>query len=164
MCYIQIYKSWRKRRRTFLRMVGECRAKCNPRNKPWFIHVCSTSLLKTLWEKEKLLIMRNFTFFQQCFLPIWRTFYHFHQIWNCHLRSLWVWKSLNFVVWERVNLLLVFIVVDVQIERIVYLIEHNRAASREFFRLAIRHINIKDTGNVFFGLWTFCCLQFYWLW
>ena len=23
-------------------------------NKPWFIPVCSTSLLKTLWEKEKL--------------------------------------------------------------------------------------------------------------
>ena len=24
-------------------------------NKPWFLHVCSTSHLKTLWEKEKLL-------------------------------------------------------------------------------------------------------------
>ena len=27
-------------------------------NKPWFWHVCSTSLLKTLWEKEKLLLKR----------------------------------------------------------------------------------------------------------
>ena len=42
-------------------------------NKPLFLHVCSTSLLKTLWEKEKLLI------FPQCFLPFWRTFHHFHQ-------------------------------------------------------------------------------------
>ena len=30
--------------------------------KPWFIRVCSTSLLKTQWEKEKLLIMSNFYF------------------------------------------------------------------------------------------------------
>ena len=26
-------------------------------NKAWFVHVCSTSLLKTLWEKEKMLVM-----------------------------------------------------------------------------------------------------------
>ena len=31
-------------------------------NKPWFLHVCSTSLLKTLWEKEKLLVASNFSF------------------------------------------------------------------------------------------------------
>ena len=31
-------------------------------NKRWFVRVCSTSLLKTLWEKEKLLIMSNFSF------------------------------------------------------------------------------------------------------
>ena len=32
-------------------------AKFNPfPNKPWFSCVCSTSLLKTLWEKEKLLV------------------------------------------------------------------------------------------------------------
>ena len=35
---------------------------------PGFLHVCSTSLLKTLWE--------------MCFLPIWRTFYHLHEIWR----------------------------------------------------------------------------------
>ena len=35
----------------------------NPfQNKPWFLHVCSTSLLKTLWEKEKLLVTSNFSF------------------------------------------------------------------------------------------------------
>ena len=31
-------------------------------NKPWFLRVCSTSLLKTLWEKEKLLVTSNFSF------------------------------------------------------------------------------------------------------
>ena len=32
-------------------------------NKPWFLRVCSTSLLKTLLEKEKLLVTRTFFFF-----------------------------------------------------------------------------------------------------
>ena len=31
-------------------------------NKPWFLRVCSTSVLKTLWEKEKLLVTSNFSF------------------------------------------------------------------------------------------------------
>ena len=31
-------------------------------NKSWFIRVCSISLLKTLWEKEKLLKTSNFSF------------------------------------------------------------------------------------------------------
>ena len=38
-------------------------------NKPWFLRVCSESLLKTLWEKEKLLIMSNFSFFHSVFYP-----------------------------------------------------------------------------------------------
>ena len=43
--------------------VGLDVTKFNPfPNKPWFLHVCSGSLLKTLWEKEKLLIMSNFSF------------------------------------------------------------------------------------------------------
>ena len=40
-------------------------------NKPWFLRVCSTSILKTLWEKEKLLIMRNFSFSYCVFYPFW---------------------------------------------------------------------------------------------
>ena len=56
-------------------------------NKPWFLRVCSRSLLKTLWEKEKLLVTSNFCYeqfllFQKCFLLIWRTFFHFHQIFD----------------------------------------------------------------------------------
>ena len=31
-------------------------------NKPWFLRVCSRSLFKTLWEKEKLLVASNFSF------------------------------------------------------------------------------------------------------
>ena len=38
-------------------------------NKPWFLRVCSTSLLKTLWEKEKLLITSDFSFFPSVFYP-----------------------------------------------------------------------------------------------
>ena len=36
-------------------------------NKPWFLCVCSTSLLKTLWEKEKLLVTSNFSFSHSVF-------------------------------------------------------------------------------------------------
>ena len=31
-------------------------------NKPWFLRVCSRSLLKTEWKKEKLLVTSNFSF------------------------------------------------------------------------------------------------------
>ena len=58
-------------------------------NKPLFLCVYRTSLLKTLWEKEKLLGMR--------------TFCHFHWIPNCCLQTCLVWKSLKSIVWERVK-------------------------------------------------------------
>ena len=45
----------------------------------------------------------QFLLFPQCFLPVWRTFCHFHEARNCRLQTLSVWKSQNFVVWERVN-------------------------------------------------------------
>ena len=38
-------------------------------NKPLFLHVYSTSLLKTLWEKEKLLVTSNFSFSHSIFYP-----------------------------------------------------------------------------------------------
>ena len=50
------------------------------------------------WEKEKLLVTSNFSY-SRCFLPVWITFFHFRQIWNCHLQTPSVWKSLEFVVW-----------------------------------------------------------------
>ena len=39
-------------------------------NKPWFLRICSTRLLKTLTEKEKLLVTSNFSFFHSVFYPI----------------------------------------------------------------------------------------------
>ena len=36
-------------------------------SKPWFLHVCSTSLLKTLLEKKKFLITSNFFFCHSVF-------------------------------------------------------------------------------------------------
>ena len=39
-------------------------------NNPWFLRVCSTSHLKTLWEKEKLLITSNFSFSRSVFYQI----------------------------------------------------------------------------------------------
>ena len=38
-------------------------------NKPWFLRVCSTILLKTLWEKKKLLVTSNFSFSHSVFYP-----------------------------------------------------------------------------------------------
>ena len=72
-------------------------------NMPWFLRVCSTCLLKKQLEKENLLVTSNFSLFPQCFLPILGTFGHFHQICNCRLQTLSVWKRLKFVVWERVK-------------------------------------------------------------
>ena len=42
-------------------------------NNPWFLHVCSTSLLKTLWKKEKLLVRSNIAFSNS-------VFYHFSEL------------------------------------------------------------------------------------
>ena len=36
---------------------------------PWFLRVCSTGLLKTLWEKEKLLVTSNFSLSHSVFYP-----------------------------------------------------------------------------------------------
>ena len=72
-------------------------------NKPWFLCICCTSLLKTLWEKEKWLVSSNFSFSSQCFLSVLRSFCFFHQIGICCLQTLSIWKSLKFVVWERVK-------------------------------------------------------------
>ena len=48
-------------------------------NKPCFLHVCSTSLLKTMREKEKLLVMSYFSFSHSVFYPFEELFFHFHQ-------------------------------------------------------------------------------------
>ena len=40
-------------------------------NKPRFLRVCSKSHLKTLWEKEKLLVVSNISFSHSVFYPFW---------------------------------------------------------------------------------------------
>ena len=72
-------------------------------NKPWFLPVCSICLLKTMWEKGEIARNEQFLLFPHCFLPLWRTSCRFHLTLNCHLQPLSVWKSLKFVVWERVK-------------------------------------------------------------
>ena len=53
-------------------------------NKSLFLRVCSTSLLKTLWEKEKLLITSNFSFSQSVFYSSGELFTIFlYQNLNC---------------------------------------------------------------------------------
>ena len=75
----------------------------NPfQNEPWFLPVCSISLLKTLREKEKLLIMSNFSFSHSVFYQFVENFCHFHQTLN-FLQSVSDRRSLTFVVWERVK-------------------------------------------------------------
>ena len=64
-------------------------------NKPWFLRVCSTSPLKTLWEKEKLLITSNFSFSHSVFYPFRELSSIFCQIQNCRLQLFSVWKSLK---------------------------------------------------------------------
>ena len=64
-------------------------------NKPWFLRVCSTSLLKTLWEKEKLLVTNNFSFSHSVFYTFGKLsaifinfeivvykFFQFGRVWN----------------------------------------------------------------------------------
>ena len=68
-----------------------------------FLHVCNTSLLITLWEKEKLLVTSNFSFSHSVFFPLGQ-FLLF--LLNCRVQSLSILKILKFVVWERVKALL----------------------------------------------------------
>ena len=48
--------------------------------------------------KEEIARNEQFLLLSQCFIPFWKTFRHFHQIKNCRLQTLSVWKSLKSVV------------------------------------------------------------------
>ena len=65
-------------------------------NKPLFLFVRSTSLLKTLWEKEEIDHNKQVLLLLRCFLPFWRTFCCFHEIQIFYLQTLLVWKSIKF--------------------------------------------------------------------
>ena len=64
-------------------------------NKPWFLRVCNTRLLKTPREKEKLLVTSNFSFSLSVFYPFEELsanfikfdivvckFFQFGRVWN----------------------------------------------------------------------------------
>ena len=64
------------------------------------------SAVQVFWKhcgKMRNCLLWAFLLFPQCFLPVLRAFCLFHQIWNCCLQTLCVWKSLKFVVLERVK-------------------------------------------------------------
>ena len=91
--------------RTNLQTTDKVHVSLNPfPNKPWFLCVCSTSLLKTLLEKEKLLITSNFSFSHRVFYLFGNFSAILSNIKSSSANSL-VWKNLKFVVWERVNTL-----------------------------------------------------------
>ena len=51
---------------------------------------------KTLWEKEKLLVTSNFSFFHIVFYPIRHLFFfHFECTWNCRLQFVSFWTCLK---------------------------------------------------------------------
>ena len=75
--------------------------------KPWFLRVCSTTLLKIPREKERLLVTSNFSFSHSVFYPCGElnAIYIKFEIVVCKLSVL---KSLKFVVWERIKDLVYF--------------------------------------------------------
>ena len=70
---------------------------------PVFICLQFKSFEDTLGKGE-IASSEQFLLFRQCFLPVCRIFYHFHQIQNCSLQTLSVSKSIKFVIWERVKI------------------------------------------------------------
>ena len=70
-------------------------------NKPWFLSVSSTRLLKTLWVKEKLLVTSNFSFAQSVFYSFGELLAIFVKFKSMQTRL--VRKSLKRIVWERVK-------------------------------------------------------------
>ena len=69
-------------------------------NKAWFLRVCSTSLLKILWEKEKLFSadLENFLSFSSSLNLLSATSFNLEESTICRLQTLSIWKSLQFVV------------------------------------------------------------------
>ena len=64
-----------------------------------FRHPWETSILKTLWQKEKLLVTSNFSFSQSVFNPFGLLSAIFIKFEIVVCKPFWVWKSLKFVIW-----------------------------------------------------------------
>ena len=65
-------------------------------------YVSAVQVFENTGGKGEIARNKQFLLFPQCFLPLWRIFCHFHIIEDYRLQTLSGWKSLKFVVWERV--------------------------------------------------------------
>ena len=90
-----------------LRQLGKFYLFCQPFSKQTLVFSCllSKSFESTV-RKGEIACNRQRLLFPQCFLPFWRTFHYFHQIQNSRLLTLSVWKSLIFVIWDKVEWLI----------------------------------------------------------
>ena len=66
-----------------------------PKQAMVFTYLPNTSFENTMGKGTS-----NFSLFQ-CFPPFWSAVSHVHQIKNCHLQTLSVWKSIISVVWGK---------------------------------------------------------------
>ena len=71
---------------------------------PGFYMSAVQGFWKHCGEKEEMLVPSSFFFFPTVFSNLLENFCYFHQIWNCRLQTLSVWKILKFVIWERLIL------------------------------------------------------------
>ena len=72
-------------------------------SKPWFYSCLQYKSFGNTVGKGEIARNEQFLLFPQCFLHVWRTFYHFHQSLSVRLQTLSVWKSLKLVIWESFN-------------------------------------------------------------
>ena len=72
-------------------------------NKPWFLRVYGTTLLKTLWEKEKMLVTSIFSFSHSVFYSVKEINHHFSNIQIVVCKCFQFGHVQNSVVWERVK-------------------------------------------------------------
>ena len=70
---------------------------------PGFYVSAVQAFLKNTEGKGEIARNKQFLLFPQCFLPVWRTFCHFHQFQDCRLPTVRIWKNKKIVVWERVK-------------------------------------------------------------
>ena len=59
-----------------------------------FQRLSERTLLKTLWEKEKMLVTSIFSFFHNVFYSIREKMHHLSSFKNCRLRMLSIWTGL----------------------------------------------------------------------
>ena len=77
----------------------------NPfQNNPLFLRPLGPGLLKTLWEKEKMLVTSIFSFFHNVFYHTKKEKSQFWYIWLILCRLFRFCLVPNFVVWERVEI------------------------------------------------------------